>query len=111
MSGEPQAGMDQRALERALQDDEFRKKLEADARAKGVPLATMKPDAPLVEPAFFGPPPRTRGEERREFAARLAQALLTSAGASVTDAGAMRMMNLAVNLADKLQQELDKPHR
>ncbi len=113
MSGETQAGMDPTALEKALADDATRKKLEELAPKTPTvppPLATMRASAgesPTPTPVVLN----TRERERRDFAGRMAQALLASQGASITEAQGSRLMATAVMLADRLQMELDKAPR
>lgn len=96
-------GLTKEQMERALDDDAARRTAEPRL---GLRLGVAQPveaPIPLVKTLR-----RPREDLRAELAGRMAAALLTSAGASLSDANALRLMVLSVSLADKLLAELEK---
>jgi len=100
-------GLTKEQMERALDEDAARRTAEQAQPRVGLRLGVAQPvevPIPLTKPI-----PTLRQAHRYEFAGRIASALLVSAGASLSDANAARLMHLSVSLADKLLAELEKP--
>ena len=111
MSDEKQLGMTQEQLEQALDHDAANKVAQAPPR---LGLRIGEPEKKPIPLTRQAPTPKTIAErlhedDRFRFAGQMAQALLTSAGASMSDAQSFRLMVQAVALADKLMAELAKP--